>query len=651
MKKCVRRAALTRLCCLAALFYAGSADAKHIITIDGSKQGRTFEGLGALSAGASSRLLLDYPEPYRSQILDLLFKPRYGASLQHLKVEIGGDVNSTCGTEPSHAHTRAELQHPQADFYDRGYEWFLMKEAKKRHPAIFLDALEWGAPYWIGNGQFYSQDNADYIAAFFKAAREYHDIDIDYAGIWNETPYDIEWIKRLRRTLDREKLDKVKIIAADQSPGQWRIAQDVLQDAELDRAVYALGDHYLRYRSTEQAKRSGKPLWANEEGPWRGDWIGATKLAKLFNRDYIEGKMTKTVVWSLITSYYDNLPLPGSGLMRANEPWSGHFEIQPALWIVAHTTQFVAPGWRYLDGGCGYLPEFGSYVTLENPQQPDEFSMIIETMEAPYTSKHTTGQQVRFEFSPEFIDKELYVWQSNEEEQFTLIDTVKTVDRSFTIVLEGESVYTLTTTTGQQKGRPSSPPARPFPFPYSDDFESYGHHKLPRYFMDQAGVFETAERADRRGTCLQQVVPQKGIEWHYHWNPLPETVIGSEQWTDYIVSCDALIGDGEMVSLFGRITKILQNADPPLGYGLQVHADGEWSINAYKKRVAQGRTKPLANQWHKMALSFSGPTIRIMIDNDLVHEISNTEYAHGMAGVGCGWHKACFDNFYVGPVH
>ena len=56
------------------------------ITIDGRQGGRIFQGIGAVSAGASSRLLIDYAEPYRSQILDYLFKPTYGASLKHLKV-------------------------------------------------------------------------------------------------------------------------------------------------------------------------------------------------------------------------------------------------------------------------------------------------------------------------------------------------------------------------------------------------------------------------------------------------------------------------------------------------------------------------------------------------------------------------------------
>ena len=76
------------------------------ITLDPHQPGRTFEGIGAVSAGASSRLLIDYPEPQRSQILDYLFKPDYGAALQHLKVEIGGEVNSTDGTEPTHERTR-----------------------------------------------------------------------------------------------------------------------------------------------------------------------------------------------------------------------------------------------------------------------------------------------------------------------------------------------------------------------------------------------------------------------------------------------------------------------------------------------------------------------------------------------------------------
>ena len=108
------------------LFVAGISgiSAQTVIRIDRGSSGLEFEGIGAVSAGASSRLLIDYPEPYRSDILDFLFKPHFGASLQHFKFELGGDINSTCGTEPSHARTRQEMQNPVRLYFERGYEWW-----------------------------------------------------------------------------------------------------------------------------------------------------------------------------------------------------------------------------------------------------------------------------------------------------------------------------------------------------------------------------------------------------------------------------------------------------------------------------------------------------------------------------------------------
>lgn len=79
--------------------------------VDGSEAHLSYDGHGALSAGASSRLLIDYPEPQRGQVLDLLFKPNYGASMDMIKVEIGGDGQSTDGTEASHMHSRGAYVH------------------------------------------------------------------------------------------------------------------------------------------------------------------------------------------------------------------------------------------------------------------------------------------------------------------------------------------------------------------------------------------------------------------------------------------------------------------------------------------------------------------------------------------------------------
>jgi hypothetical protein len=55
-------------------------------------------------------------------VLDYLFKPSFGASLQVLKIEIGGTGDSTIGTEDSHERTRGHVN------MSHGYELWLARE-------------------------------------------------------------------------------------------------------------------------------------------------------------------------------------------------------------------------------------------------------------------------------------------------------------------------------------------------------------------------------------------------------------------------------------------------------------------------------------------------------------------------------------------
>ena len=78
--------------------------------------GLRWEGIGAISGGgATSKLLMDYSPEVVSDILDFLFKPDFGLDLDILKVEMGGDTDSTEGAEPSHMHGG-----PGDENYNRG---------------------------------------------------------------------------------------------------------------------------------------------------------------------------------------------------------------------------------------------------------------------------------------------------------------------------------------------------------------------------------------------------------------------------------------------------------------------------------------------------------------------------------------------------
>lgn len=147
------------------------------VVLDGSAPGGIFQGVGATSGnGPTTRLLFDYPQPQRNEILDYLFKPHYGASLQQLKVEIGSDANSTQGSELTYARSSSEHN------LGRGYEWWLIEEAKRRNPNIQLIALAWNFPAWLKTAN--SQQTANYLVAFLEGALQKHGIAFDYVGDW-----------------------------------------------------------------------------------------------------------------------------------------------------------------------------------------------------------------------------------------------------------------------------------------------------------------------------------------------------------------------------------------------------------------------------------------------------------------------------------
>ncbi len=622
------------------------------ITVDGNSPGRVFEGIGAQSGGLTSKLLMDYPEPQRGHLLDLMFKPNFGAAVHHYKIEIGGDIVCTCGSTPSFAHTREECENPKKEYFDRGFESWIMTEAKKRRPDIVLSGIECGVPGWVGPKQIYSQDNADYYVAWIKGMKRYYGLDINYVGLWNEQLHDANFIKLLRRTLDKGELPMVKVVASDIVLDPWRITRELEQDPELNAAVAVLGAHYpgyvnknQLYSSTLAAKQSGKPLWSSEDGPWHGDWRGVPKLAKSYNRNYVTGKMTSTIIWAPWTSYYSNpINIPHAGFMTANTPWSGYYLMEAAVWATAHTTQFAQPGWQYLDSGCGYLGCGGSFVSLKKPDPAGDWSMIIETMDTK------TSQTITVRLAGGLrTDAPVHLWRTNEKQWFERIGQVIPKDGEFSMLLDPESIYSLTTTTGQSKGDIPPPPDKPFPLPYSDNFDQLADSQLPKYFHNYAGSFEGAPDGNGQGRCLRQMVPELGWQWDEP-TPHPYIYLGDLEWTNYEVSMDALIETTGTVTLYGRFYAYTRDQRKARGYRLEADHAGDWRLCVDDTVLTSGTTPVAPQQWRAMKLRFEGEQITALIDDKQLAQLSDKTHPKGRVGLGSGWNYARFDNFSVRPL-
>src|SRR6185312_10782110 len=292
------------------------------VSVDGRSDGLIFDGIGAVSAGGSSRLLVDYPEPQRSQILDYLFKPNYGAALQILKVEIGSDTDATCGSEPSHEPARGKIRS------DAGYEWWLMKEAKARNPEIKLAALAWGAPGWLKGG-FWSDDNLQYTMDWLNCARS-NGLAIDYLGGGNERGWDADYYIKLAAALKKNGFNHIRLVATDDHnpPNYWSVATAMKKNPAFAGAVDILGEHDIcGWRTLQKhcnvspdALELGKPLWDSENST-QDYQVGVEPLARVMTRHYIEGGITANFNWALIASWYGTFPCAGSGLMLADHPW------------------------------------------------------------------------------------------------------------------------------------------------------------------------------------------------------------------------------------------------------------------------------------------------------------------------------------------
>jgi len=633
------------------------------VVLDGQSKGRIFDGLGAASAGASSRLLIDYPEPQRSEILDYLFKPGYGAALQHLKVEIGGDVNSTDGSEPSHMRTATD--HDST----RGYEWWLMVEAHKRNPGIVLEILPWGAPGWVGDTvggkpTLYTPKMAAYLVDFIRTAKQDYGLDIAYAGPWNEKVYDIGFIKEFHRQLLASHLS-TKIACCDEYPGQgagqWSIADEMLKDPELAGDIAVIGGHYPlmdgKITTTDAARKTGKPLWSSEDQPNGGggpfvsrDWpVGGRILAHLYNQNYLEGSLTSTEIWSPITSYYDNLAAPNSGLMYANTPWSGHYDVQGTIWATAHTTQFAQPGWQYLDSASGNLSEKGSYVALRSTDQKN-WSVVLETINA----KH--AQTIAFSVAGGLATTPVHIWETNGSRTFEHVADVTPSNNNFQYSFDPDSLYTLTTTTGQGKGTAAPPPPAPFPFPYTDNFDKTSQGHTPKYLSDQNGAFEAQPCAGRSGRCLEQVITSLPVPW----GPMPDpfTLAGNADWKDYSLSADVRFLSDAPAAIIGRIDSadVFQDgrAKWPSGYVLRLKPDGAWELISSKYKqplvtLASGSAHVDRGQWHHLELRFSGKQIHALLDGTSLASVEDEAHTHGMIALATEWNRIQFDNLRVAP--
>jgi Glycosyl hydrolase family 59/Ricin-type beta-trefoil lectin domain len=648
-------ASLTLVATAAYAFSASPASAATTTTIsaNGSSAGRTFDGIGAISGGGgNSRLLVDYPAAQQGQILDYLFKPDYGANLQILKVEIGGDANSTDGAEPSIEHSRGVIN------CNAGYEFWLMQQAKARNPNIKLYGLAWAAPGWISGG-FWSTDTINYLISWLGCAKS-DGLTINYLGGWNERGYNISWYEQLRTALNNAGYSAVQIVGAD---SDWSVANDIASNSTFASAVQIIGTHYpcggdggaaTSCPGNTTAENTGKPLWASENGS-QDQSSGSPALIRSITRGYTDAQMTSYINWPLLAAIYPNLPYATVGLMTAAQPWSGNYSIGESTWATAQVTQFTAPGWKFLNTGSGYLggsESNGSYVTLKSTNNTD-YSTVIETTTA------SAAQTVNVNVSNGLSTGTVHVWTTavnspNLSTSMVHAQDITPSGGSYSLTVQPGYIYTLTTTTGQGKGTATSPAGSTMALPYSDSFDSDATTTEPKYLATMQGAYEAEPcLGGRSGQCAQQVTPVIPIEWQNDSDSF--ALLGDTNWANYTVSSDVYLNQAGTVELYGRANTQQRPQSHQNAYLFRASSGGAWSIdksdtNGTITALTSGSKALGTGSWHTISMTMQGSTISAAIDGTTVGTVTDGSYRGGQVGIGVvGYQTDQFDNLKITP--
>ncbi|KJK35665.1 GH59 galactosidase [Streptomyces variegatus] len=367
--------------------------------------GLTYKGLGVLSCNSTSNLLMDYKAEHPGrywQLIRVLFGGK-NPLINHVKVEMGSDTNTSTGSDPATMRTADEL----ADA-SRSPGFQLAADAKTVNPRLKVSILRWVMPRWVQN-EWNKGTGSDEMYKWYKEtildAYEKYGYMVDYVNPdTNETrdPDEafIKWYKKAiladtdfadpRYGIPAKKRERaakayrsIKIIAADENT-TLNIGPSMLSDAELFGMVDAVGYHYTtddrrdgpagsdtnlpytRLATGENKYGEDKEVWYSEgvgsfgytdyrvnntEGP-NGTSTGiggvqsALDLANRSVKSYANSKRTHYIFQPAIGSFYEGAQYSHKELVSARDPWSGHLHYDAAIYVMQHFTQFAKTGWE-----------------------------------------------------------------------------------------------------------------------------------------------------------------------------------------------------------------------------------------------------------------------------------------------------------------
>jgi glucuronoarabinoxylan endo-1,4-beta-xylanase len=274
---------------------ASALSATHVIHWNEPRQ--TIDGFGICQAFHQARHIMEYPEPARTEILDLLFSTEKGAGVSILR-NIVGD-GGTWGNETDGPTPTIQPQEGVWNWTGDEDQIWLMRQAKLHGCETFLSTV-WSPPGWMktsnavdGGGSLLPDKYpayAEYLSRYLREYRQRHGITIDAISIQNEPDLTTKyssclWTGTEFRDFIRDHLAPVfkrdgitaKVVLGESSNFSEKHAEESLNDPVAAAAVDIVATHAYDEKPADKvkplplAKQHGKRIWMTEVSYFGGN--------------------------------------------------------------------------------------------------------------------------------------------------------------------------------------------------------------------------------------------------------------------------------------------------------------------------------------------------------------------------------------------
>lgn len=380
---------------------ATNATAKNLITLDWSRTAQEIDGFGASGAFHMAADLMNFPEPQRSQILDILYSQEKGAGLSVVRnfVGDGGSWGSpTNGPSPS-----IEPQEGVWNWSGDEDEIWLMREAGKRGATRYVSTV-WSPPAWMKDnnnviGGHLRPDKyqafAEYLSMYVRGYKEHHGIDIWAISLANEPDITVKYsscywtgkefhdfLKVLIPVFERDKI-MAKVIVGEHSAWTENPVLESLADSVTAARVDIVGVH--AYGTADKgafppiSQRSGplvetlhhkKKIWQTEAanlGANFSDIHDGIYWAKIIHTHVAQNNTSGWCYWWAVSPYPN-----GGSLVHMNK--DNTFTFDKRLFTIGNYSRFVKPGFFRIPLEAEFAP--GVLVSAYKNQSQNQLVIV-----------------------------------------------------------------------------------------------------------------------------------------------------------------------------------------------------------------------------------------------------------------------------------